>query len=148
MSSFDTKSIVAFTTDYFDQSWPSGEDDPNVPPLGKDAAAYFIRRLSELGVQVLGKEAVVGESGWHWNISIGKDKYALVIHWAPIGKPPKDFWIIQISEDASLFGRLIGKKSLPGDATPVVSAIRRIIDDEPRFSDVRWLTPEEFRSVY
>lgn len=148
MSTFDTKRVVAFTTDDFDLSWPQGEDDPNVPPLGKDAAAFFRRKLSEFGVQVIGNEAVMGESGWHWNVSVGKDKFSLVIHWAPIGKPPKDFWVLQISKDVGLFAGLFGKTGSSDEVMPVVTVIKRIIEDEPRFNNVRWLTLEEFRSVY
>jgi hypothetical protein len=148
MSSADAKSIVAFTTDYFDRSWPEDGSDPNVPPLGKDAAAYFRRRLSEFGVQVVGSDAVMGEAGWHWDVSIGRDDYGLVVHWAPLGKPPKDYWIIQISKHVGLLPRLLGKKGLPSDVMPVVTVLRRIIDAEPKFGEVRWFTPEEFRVVY
>lgn len=148
MSFLIAKSIVAFTTDCFDLSWPAGDGDPNGPPLGRDAAEYFIRRLSESGVSVVGNEAVMGEGGWHWNVVIDADVYLFALHWAPIGEPERDFWIIQIRKDAGLLRRLFGKQFPPEEMLPAADAIKRIIDDEPRFTDVGWLTPAEFRSIY
>jgi hypothetical protein len=140
--------IVVFSTDRFDLSWPSAAGDPNYPPRGRDAAVYFQRKLSERGMTSIGSEPVMGECGWHWSVASGKATIDLVLHWAPIGSPRRDCWVIQSKVHIGLFGRLIGGKVQTDELTSLCAVLKSIIESESDLANVRWLTPDEFRSIY
>jgi hypothetical protein len=143
----EAKSVIIFQTDLFDLSWPKDDGDPNDPPLGKDAADYFRRRMTDFGVVVLGMDAVSGEQAWHWDVRINDALFNVSVQWWPIGAPPRDVWVVQIHRDRGLVAALIGKRNCADDIEPMVKVFQRIIEQDAKFNDAHWLTMSEFRGL-
>jgi len=147
MSHLADLNVVVFATDLFDQSWPS-QGDPNFPPLGEDAAVYFCRKLGVLQVEVLENTPLMGEGGWHWTARIGRNVYCVFLHWAAIGRPETEFWVIQLDRKRGILNRVFAGDDASCDMSAMVAVHSQIIGGEPRFHDVQWLTAAQFAQVY
>jgi hypothetical protein len=145
---FDDKIIAIFESDAFDLSWPDDDSDPNEPPLGKDLAEFLQARLQEQSIEA--DAPFDSETGWEFFVTIEGVQYSLLAQWAPMGEPESDVWVIQpqILQGClkALFSRDQGQN--PRDLQPLLKAIKPILNESNVFSDVRWLTRDEFSAVY
>ena len=144
----DEKIIAIFKSDCFDTSWPDDGTDPNEPPLGKDLAEYFKTRLHEKGIEV--DSPFESEVGWEFFVTIENILYSLLVHWAPIGEPQTDFWVIQPQKQEGclkgLFGKGRGQKA--EDLKPFLKILKPIVNESKEFTDVEWLSYDEFSAIY
>lgn len=140
--------VVVFTSDRFDHSWPTDTKDPNWPPLGQDAAVYVQSKLAEHNIASVPVKPIVGEGGWSWNANLEGTQFRLFLHWAPIGNPPQDAWVIQVRKSVGLLAKVFGRPSTSTHSSPLMEVLKRIIEHDPTFQNVQWLTAAEFKPVY
>ncbi|HEX9061004.1 MAG TPA: hypothetical protein VF941_12565 [Clostridia bacterium] len=144
------KEIVIFTSDMFDLSLNEEEEDPNIIPLGEDVAEFLIDKLKKCGIEV--SEAFEDECGWDIDITIQKQKYTAYIHWAPLGRKDEkaqDYWVIQLNTKKSLLKSLFGKYEVDYiKLEPLCNIVHKILADERRISNIKWLDLSEFSKIY
>jgi len=93
-------------------------------------AKFFLQELEKRGIKCTG-DPVVGEGGWTIFLSVGPGKFILFFQWLPVGRPAKDYWVIQPSEELE----------------PILSHIRAILENEKRIAEISWLTFDEFGAL-
>lgn len=118
------------------------------PPPGRALADYVAAILADVR---LSHEPPTEREGWAWTIRLEHDFTQVEIIVGQMrGRP--DGWLITIDGHFSLArGIAIG-----GDADeerdkalrPVCNALDRALTQDPRFTDIRWYTPEEFDSSH
>ena len=95
--------------------------DGEVPtPAGKDIATFILQRLVAAGATCLA-EPVPGEEGWTFDIELDWGKYRVFVHWAPIGDPPEDRWVVQPDICKPLLRSLFGRRTALDEIQPAVS---------------------------
>ncbi len=145
MSEGTLKTIVVLRSNQFNFS--ETEDDGS-PPAGKAVATYIMHAMSNHGCPALFDDPVSGEGGWSWVAEVGRIRFTLFVHWAPIGEPPQDCWVVQPGLMKGIFRTLFGRATKPEELTPVCDILHRVLDTNPAFSSVEWLTMDEFREAY
>ena len=143
----DDKIIAIFKSAAFDLSWPDDGSEPNEPPLGKDLAEFLQARLQEQSIEA--DAPFDSETGWEFFVTIESVQYSLLAQWAPMGEPESDVWVIQpqILQGClkALFSKDLGQN--PRDLQPLLKVIKPILNESNVFTDVRWLTRDEFSAV-
>jgi hypothetical protein len=141
--------IVIFQSDLFDNSWPS-TSDANWPPAGKDAALFFLEKLVASGFVALDDSPFIDKDGWLARLRWGDNNvYAFVVHWAAIGEPPEDYWVVQTAKEHQGFIQYLRWKKATDETLPICNILREIIKEQAGyFSNVRWLSMKEFCCIY
>ena len=141
------KSVVIFKSGLFDQSWPNDNGDPNTPPLGRDLAEHFGRGMAVFSVDV--KVAIEATGGWELEVEINGRVFIFFFHWAPIGDPEDEYWVVQPRLKRKLATTLFKKRpNLTQDLEPAVDLLRKVIDTSSEFTNVQWFDLDEFRQIY
>ena len=94
-----------------------------------------------------GSEPDYGEGGWHLDVEIQGARFSLFIHWAEIGEPSVDSWVIQPGKQTGIVRRLFGRKPSATEFAPICELLHDIVDHNPDFTSVRWVTTEEFKTL-
>src|SRR5439155_10611404 len=80
--------IAVFQSDFFELPFSEGV---NVT-LGRDLAEYLKKKFEDIGTQISGP--FEDETHWELYTALQDDRFGIAVHWAPIGEPPRDFWVI------------------------------------------------------
>lgn len=139
-----TIAVVSSTS--FDFEGPDSEYDEATPP-GKEFANFLVKRLVTFGAICIGKP-VSGEAGWTFDVMIVDTAYRVFVHWAPIGSPPADRWIIQPDICKGVVRALLGRRTTDSEVAPLVVELRRVLDGATEIENVDWITREEFADMY
>jgi hypothetical protein len=140
---------VVFLSDLFANSWPTGGEDPNYPPLGEDCANWLRAKLSDRSKLFVVGEPIDGSGGWTMFVQFAREEFEVFVHWAPIGQPPIDAWVIQIAHIRGLLGKLFSRhRKVSPSLELIISELNTILEAEPKIHDIQWLTSEDFRKVY
>jgi len=136
---------LLFRSDRFDLSWPKEVEPKEGDPWGKDCASFLGERLPKAGVHVPDPEPYWGEGGWYLDVEVQGARFNLFVLWWPVGKPPKDYWTIQIRERRGL-GRWLLRKRAPEEAW---ASLRHAVDEalSDAATDARWLPASELSSL-
>ena len=109
---------------------------------------FLIDKLSATGASIPLKEPMQEEGGWMLSVDIDGQRFSLFVHWAPLGDPPIDFWVIQPGKQKGLFATLFGRKSNHAELEPICTLLDDVIRKESRLTNVKWVAPEEFARIY
>ena len=126
---------------------PADIDSEASAPAGRDFAEFLERRLLAHGAKRLAM-AVPGEDGWTFDLEVGGKRFRVFVHWAPIGDPPADRWIVQSNICKPLFQSLFGGKTADHKIELIVRELRRILDDASEIEEVVWVSRKEFALMY
>ena len=138
--------IAIVTSSNFDFGAANVDSEGTAPP-GSDFAEFVESLLLAHGAKRLGT-AVPGEGGWTFDVGIGDRQFRVFVHWAPIGVPPADRWVIQSDICKPLLRSLFGRKTADHEIEPIVRELRRVLDDATRIEEVVWVSKEDFASMY
>lgn len=116
-------------------------------PAGNDLATFIVGKLVKAGAKCL-VEPVFGEEGWTFDVEVHGDQYRVFVHWAPIGRPPTDRWVIQPDVRKPLLRSLFGRKTANQEVQPLVRELRRVLESSAEIDEVNWISKEEFASMY
>ena len=142
------RSVGVFSSDLFDIPPPPRIHDKAASPLGHDLARLLFTELDKVAVPRITRAGpVAGEDGWIFWCSLDGRGYSVFVHWAPIGEPPSDHWVVQIDARVGLLRAFLGKRASDDEVAPVREELARILD-RPGVRDLRWLTMKEFGRVY
>ena len=140
------KNTAIFRTERFGD--PSQVDMMDVPPPpGKECIEFLMKRVANRGVSLEFTEAFEGEFGWFASVIVGKHDFLVHVYWSALGRPPVDYWTILVEEQFHPLKRLFGRRKSPEALNALCDHLRQILEDEEDFTDVRWLTAEEFREI-
>ncbi len=120
--------------------------DPEAPP-GYAFVSYLIESLQRKGGKLV-CEPVAGEEGWTFDLTTGGKDYRAFVHWAPIGNPPSNRWVVQPRIRRTLLGTIFGTKSQSSDLAPIVDLLHESLADLAVIESVRWISDSEFASIY
>lgn len=140
------KTIAVVTSTSFDFEGPDGDYDETVPP-GRAFADFVVNRLVSNGAKCIANP-VPGEEGWTFDVTIVNTPYRVFVHWAPIGNPPTDRWVIQPDVCKGLLRSLVGRRTSDSEVAPIVVELRRALDDAAEIDNVDWITREKFTNMY
>jgi hypothetical protein len=140
------KSIGIFRSNAFDLSWPKEPTDPNTPPLGRDLAEHLKTRLTAIGLKA--SDPIEGSDYWVLDLEMDGGRTSLIIHWAPIGNPPIDYWVVQPQQKRSLLGNPFGKASASLQFEASCAALRRVLEEDGSIQNLEWLDEAEFKQRY
>ncbi|EEF59691.1 hypothetical protein [Pedosphaera parvula] len=140
------KSIALFQSDAFDHSWPSENTDPNAVPLGRDAAEYLKTKLAEQNIAV--QNPIQGEGGWVVDGDFQKILFSLFVHWAPIGTPPTDHWVIQSRLRRGLMKSIFSSSKFPEQLQPLITILNNALVRDSRINSLTWIDEAEFAAIY
>jgi len=141
------KPIVLFKSNAFDRSWPDVGSDPNEPPLGKDLAESLEQKFATYGVTT--NVIVEATGGWEFEVTLDGEHYIFFVHWAAVGEPPEDFWVVQARKKKGLRKFLLGRSQDPAvNVQPALDLLRCIIENSSDMTDVRWVDANEFAQIY
>jgi hypothetical protein len=140
------KSIVVFRSEAFDHSRPKDGSDPNAIPLGRDLADYLKTKLAERSIPV--RNPIQGTDGWVVDGDLQNIPFSLFVHWAPIGTPPSDHWVIQPQVRRGFLKTLFEPRKPSVELEPVISNLASLLSEDTRISDLTWMDEAEFASVY
>src|ERR1700692_4322840 len=135
------KSIAVFRSAAFDQSWPA-EGNPNDVPLGRDLAEYLKTKLAEQNIPV--QNPIQGEGGWIVDGQFQNIPFALFVHWAPVGTPPVDSWVIQPQVRRGIIQSLFGARKPPEELQPLLTQLNTTLSHDPRINDLVWMDDNQF----
>jgi len=141
-----TETVAIVASSNFDYG-PADVDSEVSAPAGKDFAEFVERHLVAHGAKRLAT-AVTGEEGWTFDVDIRGKRFRVFVHWAPIGDPPADRWVIQSDICKPLFRSLFERKTADHEIEPIVRELRRVLDDASEIEEVIWVSQKEFRSMY
>jgi hypothetical protein len=130
----------------FDFDGPNGSFDESVP-AGQSFALFVEQRLSANGSKTA-SEPVSGEEGWTFDAELDDNVYRIFVHWAPIGDPPRDRWIIQTDVRKSLLRSLVGGKTVEADILTALNLLHRVLTAASEIDEITWITNEEFVEMY
>lgn len=144
----ETRNVLVFRAELFGLDFPSERDDPSTLPAGRECALFIKENLIPRGFVVPEYDPVEGEECWQIDVEKDGSRYSLFVMWAPLGIPPLDYWVVQVSKRGNLFGN---SSVLPDDAS-IESNLKNELEESVRsaesVSEIRWLTDEQFRSEY
>lgn len=140
------KSIALFRSTLFDQSWPANDKDPNAIPLGRDLAEYLQTKLSEQGIHVQGP--IQGDGGWVVDGDFPSTPFSLFVHWAPIGNPPIDRWVIQPHVRRGVFKSLFGARKPLTKLEPLIGILNATLSQDSRIENLTWMDENQLAAVY
>ena len=139
------KATVIFRSSRF--TAPLSEEQEPAP--GLDCAAALMEALSRRGVFLPSARPIEGEGGWTVDLeSEDGTNIALLVHWAPIGEPPEDYWVIQARERKGVLRSLFGKRDTPQQVSEICDVINDVLMSWEGLQKKKWLTDEEFSQVY
>ena len=133
-------SVFLFTSDAFSARQPL-----DTKPVGEDLAKYIGARLVTDGWQVA--SLVEATEGWELDVRIQSVRFLLFVHWVPIGTPPSDQWAIQVRRPTS-FRNLIGLQSASKNVSACVQALSHAFAGQREIQNGRWISKDEFRTIY
>ena len=139
-----TIAIVESTA--FDFEGPDGSFDDSVP-AGHAVALFVEQRLCANGAKTV-SEPVSGEEGWTFDVELDDNVYRFFVHWAPIGDPPSDRWIIQTDIRKGVLRTLVGGKTVETDILTALNLLHRVLSDASEIVEITWITNEEFMKMY
>ncbi len=116
-------------------------------PAGKDLAEFILNRFNANGARQL-SDPVAGEEGWTFDVELDSNSYQLFVHWAPIGNPPVNRWVIQPDIRKTLLRTLFGRRTAEHEVQPIVLKLRHLLDSADIIDEVNWVTQKEFASIY
>jgi hypothetical protein len=140
------KSTGIFRSNLFHLSWPKEPTDPNSPPLGRDLAEHLKTRLTAIGIKA--SDPIEGSDYWVLDLEMDGGRSSLIVHWAPIGDPPIDYWVIQPRQRHGLLGSLFGKASASSHLERSCAALRRVLEEDDSVQNLEWLDEAEFKQRY
>jgi hypothetical protein len=123
------------------------ETNSGSEPEGQSFADFVAKQLVASGGRMTSKP-VPGEDGWSFDVELDARVYRFFVHWAPIGNPPSDRWIIQTDVRKSLLGSLIAKKTVEADISTAVDILHTQLSNASEIDEMTWLTAEEFAHMY
>ena len=138
--------IAIIKSTAFDFEGPNGSFDESLPP-GQSFAAFLEQRLIACGARLVSKQ-VPGEEGWSFDVELHARVYRFFIHWAPIGDPPSDRWIIQTSICKGLLHSLVGGATIERDVSTVLDILHQQMSNASEIEEITWITNEEFSELY
>jgi hypothetical protein len=137
------KAIAAFRSRSFDLSWPKENRDPNDPPVGRDLAEHLRNRLKAIGIEA--SEPIQGADYWFLDLAVEGAKFSLVVRWAPFGRPPEDWWVVEPEKRLGIIKRMFGALTSFNDLRPICEVLHKILDQDPQISDLLWLDEQELQ---
>lgn len=146
MSTNDRRIIGVLRSECFDFG-ELGTDSEIYPP-GKDLALFLMNELRNEDCPPTFPHPIQGEGGWHFENEIDGTTYDSFVHWAPIGNPPQDCWVIQPRLRKGVLRTLFGHATRPDELASLCAVLHRAIDGNDAFTLVEWLNAEEFRAAY
>jgi len=142
----DERTVAILQSDRF--PYRNSGDDPKESPPGRDLAVFLMHEMSTRGFAPTFATPIQGEGGWHWDGDLDNKSFNLFVHWAWIGNPPRDCWVIQPDLRKGVLRTMFGKPARPDELAPICELLHSVLDHNAVFSSVQWLTDEEFRKVY
>lgn len=85
---------------------------------------------------------------WELSVAINNNKYNLTVSQNVFGRPPVEVWIVQVRKRVGCIGvllELFGNREFE-NVRPVCEVLDAIVKDDPKFTDVKWLTFADFIS--
>ncbi|UUO07550.1 hypothetical protein M4951_04385 [Blastopirellula sp. J2-11] len=145
MNEEPSKTYVVFRSALFSFAWPK-EGPDLAPPWGKDCAAFVKERLRAFDEVTSINGPHQDESAWTLDVILGGERYELHVHWALIGEPPVDCWVIQVYPVMGLIGWLF-RRPLQ-HFSKLLKNVFQTLETTEGISDVQWMNFEEFSNVY
>jgi hypothetical protein len=109
---------------------------------------YLKGKLLSKGFAVPDYDPVEGGEGWQLKVDKDGGAYSLFVMWAPLGDPPIDYWVIQVSPRRSLIKQFLGKSRDASNEAYLKEELEKVVRNVENVSDIRWLNDEQFRSEY
>lgn len=143
--------IVIFQSDRFDLTWPD-ESEIETNPWGRDLAVWLVEQLASNGVRVVDNDPCLSYGGWVVDAQVRDEHFALLVQWTCMSEttkwtPESHYWIVQTWKRRGCLAALF-QKATAGETTAICQPLHQILDTNPDFKNVQWLTDEEFRRVY
>ena len=139
------KAIAIFRSSAFNLSWPKEGSDPNKPALGRDLAEHLRNRFAKIGLST--SNPIEGSDHWVLDLEMQGRRLSMVVHWAPIGNPPIDYWVVQPQERLGIVASLL-RKQKEFDFEPLRSALKRVLEEDANVQALEWLDDADFRQRY
>ena len=140
------KSIAIFRSEAFDHACPKDGSDPNAIPLGRDLADYLKTKFSERNIPA--RNPIQGTDGWVVDGDLENLPFSIFIHWAPIGTPPSDHWVIQPQVRRGFLKPLFGSRDPSEELKPLITNLASLLSEDTRIRDLIWMDKTEFAAVY
>ena len=138
--------VAIVSSSAFDFGGENYDPDSSLP-LGSDFAKYVEGRLIAHGTSSL-SSPVPGEGGWSFDVGFNSGKFGLFVHWAPIGNPPTDRWVIQLRSNESSLESLLGRRDVRLRASDIVSFLQSALATSKEIEGVQWVSNREFALLY
>lgn len=139
------KTIAVFRSSLFNVSWPKDAADPTTAPLGKDLADYLKSEFAENGLTT--SIPIEGSDHWVFDVETQGRRFSLIIHWAPMGNPPSDYWVVQLRERVGLIAGLFGRRR-SFDCERLHNVLQSVLEADANIQNLEWLDDVEFKRRY
>lgn len=145
MSKSELPAIGIVSSDAFDFGNGVCDSDSQLP-LGLDFAKYVEEKLLAHGASSF-SAPVPGEGGWSFDVDINSEKFRVFSHWAPIGNPPVDRWVIQVRSGESFLDSLLRRRRASfNDA--IISFLKDALATSEAIEEIQWISHKEFTVLY
>jgi len=146
MADSNVRSVVVFESAQIQQLRTRSSAEEFIR-VSKNIVDLIRREVEKHGGKTV-SNPVPGEGGWTWHVRIKAQEFGVFLHWAPIGNPPRDSWVVQTGTRQSLFSAIFGRPAPETALVPIVERLRDVVNEDHGFSNIRWLTRDEFRMAY
>ena len=143
----DERTELVFQSDAFDLGWDNS-DPSSAIPVGRDVAIFFSSKLSQIGaVMTTVPEASLDPEGWYWFATVKDERYHFSANWIEWGDPTMEGWAVGVGRVHSFWRSRFGKPTDWTERAPAVALLKHIVENEPCFRNVKWLTIDEFNRL-
>jgi len=111
-------------------------------PLGRDCATMLMSELIRRGALLEFHEPIEGGDGWVVELEFENNCFSLLVQWQPVGRPPVDYWVIQVHWRKGIVPRLLRRPD-PVGLQHLCDTIQEIVCSDPMTKEVTWMTDTE-----
>jgi hypothetical protein len=142
--SYGQRQIAVFDSDAFSREW---QDSNGEHVWGQDCALYLRKEIESTAGWSVDAAVSLEDDGWAFDARLGPASYGLFVHWAPIGSPPRDLWVVQLYRKVGFIKEILKSKERD-EVEELAGVVDHILSNDERIRDLRWYTFDEFRKIY